>query len=110
MCWWVHEKTIEKPMNLSFLRMEFKMKDLEMKEFPSICGLKFIKWNANIIEMPEVFHIKKSIYFKIDCIWFGYKEKYFILTYAYKGIGKLHNYKLNYVQHKLENVKIVWKV
>ena len=57
--------------------------------------------------MPKVFHIKKLTYFKIYCICLGPKEPYFILTCAYKGIEKLHNYKLNYVQHKLENVQIM---
>ena len=34
------------------------MKDLAIKEFFSIYELKFIKWNADIIEILEVFHIK----------------------------------------------------
>ena len=34
------------------------MKDIKMKEFLLIYELKFIKWNANIMEMLEVFHIQ----------------------------------------------------
>lgn len=41
------------------------MKIFEMKEFLSIYELNFIKWNADIMKITKVFHVKKLLYFKI---------------------------------------------
>ena len=67
--------------------------------------MKFIKWNTDIIEILEVFHIKKLFDFKICCIFLGHEESYFIPNCACKDIGKFNNRKLKYVKHKLENAK-----
>lgn len=49
--------TSEELVNLFLLKIKFKMKDLKMKESFQFKELKFIKWNNDIIEILEVFHI-----------------------------------------------------
>ena len=52
------EKTLEELMILFLLKMKFKIKDLEMTEFPSTFVLKFTKWNAASIKLLEDFVFK----------------------------------------------------